>query len=143
MGFLSFSLGMYNTLDRPKMLNTRLEYRPESIVFFKKLKPWAGLELNSELSLWAGAGMLADFDLGRHFILTPSFGAGYYARGRSRHDLSFPLEFRSQLELAYQFKNRSRLALAFSHTSNASLGRPNPGEEVLSLYYHVPFGLLF
>lgn len=141
--FLSFSLGMYNTLDRPKMLDARVEYRAATPVFLKKLKPWAGLEVTSKMSMWFGGGFFADFSLGKNFVLTPSFGAGYYAKGKSSHDLHFPLEFRSQLELSYVFKNESRLGFAVSHISNASLGRHNPGTEIVSLYYHLPFEKAF
>lgn len=138
LDFLSFSLGMYNALDTPKELEARIEYRPDTYVFVKELKPWAGLDLTSELSAWAGAGLLLDLKLSDNVYLVPSFGMGLYAQGHSETDLDFPLAFRSQLELAYQFENRSRLSLAFSHLSNASLGRHNPGAESLVLYYHKP-----
>jgi hypothetical protein len=142
-GFLSFSLGLYNTLDNPKSVDLRIEYRPAKAIFIKELRPWAGLELNSELSLWAGAGLLLDMKLADNIYLTPSFGLGYYTHGSSNHDLNYPLEFRSQIELAYQMENEGRLALAFSHLSNASLGRNNPGTEIVSIYYHLPVNGLF
>lgn len=137
-GFLSFSLGMYNAIDTPKELEARIEYRPDTYVFIKELKPWAGLDLTSELSAWAGAGLLLDLKLAENIYLLPSFGIGLYAQGNSETDLDFPLAFRSQLELAYRFENSSRISLAFSHLSNASLGRHNPGAESLVLYYHKP-----
>src|SRR3546814_20382028 len=75
-------------------------------------------------------------------LLTGSFAPGLYEDGNGKN-LGHTVEFRSQVELGYQFENRSRLSLGFSHTSNGSLSSDNPGVEVLSLYYHLPFAWLF
>ena len=87
-------------------------------------------------------GILLDVVLGDHFYLSPSAGVGYYHEGGGR-DLGSVLEFRTQFEAGYRFENRSRLGLAFSHISNASIGSSNPGTEILTLYYHMPFDWIF
>ncbi|WP_422368017.1 acyloxyacyl hydrolase [Pelagibius sp.] len=118
----------------------RLEYRHGDDFLF--LKPWVGLEVTSEGSVWGGIGVLVDVVFYDDFILTGSFAPGFYEEGDGK-DLGSALEFRSQIELGYQFENKSRLSLGFSHTSNASIDDDNPGVEVLTLYYHLPIDEIF
>ena len=139
--FLTFGIGYY---DINKQDNTaadfRLEYRHgEKFWIFK---PWVGVEATSDGAFYGAAGILIDVFLGDRVVLTPSFGAGYYADGGGK-DLGHEIEFRSQIELGYRFDNRARLSLAFSHISNASIGDENPGVEILNVYYSLPLeGLL-
>ena len=49
------------------------------------------------------------------------------------------IEFRTTLEVSYQLKNSNRIGLSFGHISNANLGNKNPGVEILSLSYHIPY----
>lgn len=118
----------------------RLEYRHGDDFLF--LKPWAGLEVTSEGSVWGGIGVLVDVVFYDDFIVTGSFAPGFYEEGDGK-DLGSALEFRSQIELGYQFENKSRLSLGFSHISNASIDDDNPGVEVLTLYYHLPIDEIF
>lgn len=144
-GFLGLSIGYFNALDGDEQsaADFRIEYRPDSPIFIRQLKPWAGAEVTSRGSAWAGAGLLLDLKLSNRLYLIPSFGAGLYAHNGRDPDLDHPIQFRSQLELAYAFDNQSRLGLAFSHLSNAGLGDQNPGTEAVSLYWHVPIDFLF
>lgn len=139
---LSFGLGWWDILDNEDAVDARVEYRMND-TFFWKLKPWIGGELTSELSAWAGGGILADFDLGDDLYLTPCFGAGIYSQGSSDLDLDYPIQFRSQIEIGKELENGARIGAAFSHISNSSLGDSNPGTEVLNFYYHIPWGDLF
>ncbi len=118
----------------------RLEYRSDLALWL--IKPWAGLEATSDGALYGVAGLLADIRLGRRVVLTPSLGVGAYRDGGGK-DLGAVLEFRSQLELAWRFDDASRLGLAVSHISNASVGKDNPGTEILTLYYALPLERLF
>jgi len=138
-GFLGLSIGYYDVLSNRNAVDFRLEYRPNKSVVFSHLKPWMGLEVTSNASLWAGAGLLYDWEVHEKWHIIPSLGLGYYAKGSSDLDLDYPLEFRSQLELAYEYDSGDRLGLAFSHMSNGSLGAHNRGTEVVSLYWHIPF----
>jgi len=118
----------------------RLEYRHGEDFLF--LKPWGGLEVTSDGSVWGGIGVLVDITFFDNIVLTGSIAPGLYAEGGGK-DLGSAFEIRSQIELGYQFENKSRLSVGFSHTSNASTADDNPGTEVLSLYYHLPLDVLF
>jgi hypothetical protein len=118
----------------------RLEYRHGED--FLWLKPWGGLEVTSDGSVWGGIGVLVDITFFDSVVLTGSVAPGLWSRGSGK-DLGHVVEFRSQVELGYQFENRSRLSVAFSHISNAELDSTNPGTEVLNLYYHLPLDVLF
>lgn len=136
---LNFAIGYYDVFDKQDGIDFRVEYRSDSIIFTENLKPWGGVEITSQGSLWGGGGLLYDLNISDKWYLTPSLGAGLYTNGGSDKDLDYPLQFRSQLELAYEFKTDARIGLSFSHMSNAGLGDKNPGTEVLSLNWSLPF----
>ncbi|MCB1681975.1 MAG: acyloxyacyl hydrolase [Alphaproteobacteria bacterium] len=144
-GFLGLSVGRYDIFHRDdgQSADFRVEYRPDLPLFIKAFKPWAGLELTPDGTLWAGGGLLADIRLTDHVFLTPGFGAGYYNQGQNHLDLGFPLLFRSQLELGYQLDSGERIALSFSHLSHCGLGDDNPGAEIVNLSYLIPLDRLF
>ena len=91
---------------------------------------------------YAAAGVLADVELGRGWVVTPSFGAGYY-NASSGLDLGFDAEFRTAVELARRFGRGQRLGLCFAHLSNGSLSDTNPGTETLGISYSFPIDFLF
>lgn len=136
---LNFAIGYYDVFDDEDAIDLRVEYRPASSVFIDNLKPWVGLEVTTEASLWIGGGLLYDWNFQDSWYLTPSFGAGLYAQGSSDLDLGHPIEFRSQLEISYAFDNDARVGLSLSHMSNAGLDSKNPGTEILSLSISYPF----
>lgn len=136
---ISFSVGYYDIMDDDGAMDFRVEYRPDFPLLLNELRPWVGAEVTSDLSIWAGGGILYDWNVAPNWYITPSFGVGVYDEGSSDKDLDYPIEFRSQLEAAYQFDSGQRAGVAFGHLSNASLGDDNPGTEVLSLYWHVPY----
>ena len=41
--------------------------------------------------------------------------------------------------IAYELNNNNRIGISFSHISNANLGDKNPGVEILSFSYHIPY----
>lgn len=138
---ISGGVGWYDFVDsEDEAVDFRLEYRHGDD--FLWLKPWGGLEVTTDGSVWGGVGVLVDFTFFDRIVLTGSFAPGLWSRGSGK-DLGHVVEFRSQAELGYQFENQSRLSVAFSHTSNASLDDENPGVEVLNLYYHLPLDVLF
>lgn len=138
---ISAGVGWYDfNLSDDEAVDFRLEYRHGDDFLF--LKPWGGLEVTSDGSIWGGIGVLVDITFFDAVVLTGSFAPGLYEDGDGK-DLGHTVEFRSQVELGYQFENRSRVSLAFSHISNANLGDDNPGTEILNLYYHLPLDVLF
>ena len=124
--------------------NSILEIGPESENFFN-LKPLLGIEATSDSAIYLLGGIYLEDNVGSlfageesNFILTPSFGVGYYDEGDGMK-LGNNIEFRTSLEISYQLQNSNRIGLSFGHISNANIGHKNPGVEILSLSYQVPF----
>ena len=124
--------------------NSILEIGPESENFFN-LKPLLGIEATSDSAIYLLGGIYLEDNVGSlfvgeesNFILTPSFGVGYYDEGDGMK-LGNNIEFRTSLEISYQLQNSNRIGLSFGHISNANIGDKNPGVEILSLSYQVPF----
>lgn len=107
---------------------------------FFQLHPFAGLETTTGYQIYLFGGLVFDFSLGRHIVISPNFAAGYYSEGEGKH-LGCPLEFRSTLEAGYRFDSEWRLTGYVGHTSNAHLGNKNPGVEHAGLYVHIPLKL--
>ncbi len=120
------------------------EIGPSSYEFFN-IKPFVGIESTSDSAFFLIAGVYLEDNVGTlltgessNFILTPSFGTGYYQDGDGKK-LGNSIEFRSTLEISYQLKNNNRIGLSLGHISNANLGDNNPGVEILSLSYQVAY----
>ena len=137
---LAFSTGVAEIFDSQQELFWGVECRPAFRLFH--IGPCFLFGTGKSHEFYAGLGLLIDFELGRDWVCTPSFGGGYY-NAASGLDLGFDAEFRSGLELSKRFANGQRLGLAFSHISNGSLGRHNPGSETLGLNYVIPIGRIF
>ncbi|MGB0719066.1 MAG: acyloxyacyl hydrolase [Bdellovibrionales bacterium] len=129
--------GIYDNIDFAAT-DFRIEYRSKDIGWIYGIKPWAGFEITSDSSKWAGIGVLYDWYTSENFILTPNVGVGLYDEGNSGLDLDGAMEFRLQLEGSYEFENNHRLGLSIGHISNAGTADRNPGTEIVNLYYHVP-----
>ena len=156
-GYDIFGIGMYNVKFDGSETNTATDFRyerrfdkslieigPESENFFY-LKPFAGLEATSDSATYFIVGIYLEDNLGTLFvgeknnlIFTPSFGAGYYDEGDGKK-LGNNIEFRTTFEVSYHLKNNNRVGFSIGHISNANLGDKNPGVEIISLSYQVPF----
>ena len=124
--------------------NTLLDIGPEEDNFFF-LKPFFGIEYTNDSASYFLTGIYFEDNLGELFEgnksryhFTPSFGAGFYDDGSGKK-LGNALQFRTSFELSYELKNKNRIGISFSHISNANLGNKNPGVEILSFSYHIPF----
>ena len=109
------------------------------------LKPFLGVEFSSDSAYYILTGIYLEDNLGKLFtgeenklIFTPSFGLGYYDDGDGKQ-LGNDLQFRSTLEFSYTLPNKNRIGLSLGHISNANLGNKNPGVEILSLSYQIPY----
>lgn len=102
-----------------------------------QFRPLVGVMATAKGSFYGYLGINFDLLFFDHLLFAPGFAAGYYAPGNGKN-LGYPLEFRSGIELAWQFCDWHRLGIHFYHLSNASLGRRNPGEESLVLFYDIP-----
>lgn len=134
-GYLSFGLGYFDINDNKGAAEFRLERRLNKSLWMTQ--PFVGVMGTGDAAIYGYGGIAFDWVLS-NFILTPSFAVGGYLDGDGK-DLGHTIEFRSALEIAYQFPDRHRLGLMFYHLSNASLADNNPGTEVLSLSYSIPF----
>ena len=124
--------------------NTLVEIGPESENFFY-LKPFVGLETTTDSAVYVLGGIYLEDNLGTlfigedsNFVFTPSFGAGFYDDGDGKK-LGNNIQFRTTFEFSYELKNKNRIGISYGHISNANLGDKNPGVEILSFSYQVPF----
>ena len=157
IGYDVFAIGVYDVKFDGSQTNQSADFRyerrfdnslfeigPESENFFN-LKPFAGIELTSDSAAYFMGGIYLEDNLGTifvgeesNFIFTPSFGAGYYDEGDGKK-LGNNIEFRTTLEVRYELEDKNRLGLSVGHISNANLGDKNPGVEIISLSYQIPF----
>lgn len=135
--FLNANWGEYQVLDPGSTTRFGIEYRTDPRDEYVDVHPSFGVSS-------AGAGTNDyDFDLGRdlwldrHWVLTPSLGAGIFSEG-THINLGNSLEFRSCLGIAWRFDTDFRLGLGFYHLSNANISRMNPGTEALVLSFSIP-----
>ena len=91
------------------------------------LKPTTGAFITQDSASYAYIGGKIDFKLGP-FILSPSFGPGYYDQGNGK-DLGSALEFKSEIKVGFDFFDNSKLSYSYSHISNNDWGDTNPGTD--------------
>ena len=127
-----------------RLENTIFDIGPKEDNFFF-LKPFFGIEYTSDSATYFLSGIYVEDNLGQLFegkksnlYFTPSFGAGIYDDGSGKK-LGNDIQFRTSLEISYELKNKNRIGVSFSHISNANLGDKNPGVEILSFSYHIPY----
>ena len=152
-----FGLGIYDIKfdgsEKNQATDFRYEYRsdkslldigPEEDNFFF-LKPFFGVEFTNDSASYFLTGIYFEDNLGEllegdesKFFFTPSFGVGIYDDGSGKK-LGNNLQFRTSFELSYELKNQNRIGISLSHISNANLGDKNPGVEILSFSYHIPY----
>ena len=152
-----FGLGIYDIKfdgsEKNQATDFRYEYRIDKSLFdigpeednFFFLKPFFGIEYTNDSASYFLTGIYFEDNLGELFegnksklYFTPSFGAGIYDDGSGKK-LGNNLQFRTSFELSYELKNQNRIGISFSHISNANLGDKNPGVEILSFSYHIPY----
>jgi hypothetical protein len=138
---LSFAVGYLGLRDDDGSAELRVEYRWGKPLNWK-IRPWVGIEPICEGALWVGGGILADFELGKRWMITPGWGMGLFGDSECL-ELGNEVEFRTQLEFGYRFDSGRRVSFSISHLSNAGLSESNPGTEILNVYYHVPVHQLF
>ena len=152
-----FALGIYDIKfdgsEKNQATDFRYEYRSDNSIInigpkednFFFLKPFFGIEFTNDSASYFLTGIYFEDNLGELFegnkskyFFTPSFGAGFYDDGSGKK-LGNDIQFRTSLEVSYQLKNKNRIGISFSHISNANLGSKNPGVEILSFSYHIPY----
>ncbi|MBU6383658.1 MAG: acyloxyacyl hydrolase [Verrucomicrobia bacterium] len=140
---LSFGIGAYDFYrDRYRTFEFEIEYKPYVKAFkspnrYLEFRPLIGVMATARGTFYGYLGINFDLLFCDHIHFAPGFAAGYFTPGKGKN-LGYPLEFRSGIELGWQFSDWHRLGIHFYHLSNASLGRRNPGEESLVLFYDIP-----
>ena len=156
-GMNVFGLGIYDIKfdgsEKNQATDFRYEYRIDKPLFdigpeednFFFLKPFFGVEYTNDSASYFLTGIYFEDNLGELFEgnqnklhFTPSFGAGIYDDGSGKK-LGNDLQFRTALEVSYELKNKNRIGISLSHISNANLGAKNPGVEILSFSYQIPY----
>ena len=152
-----FGLGIYDIKfdgsEKNQATDFRYEYRLDKSLFeigpeednFFFLKPFFGVEYTNDSASYFLTGIYFEDNLGELFegdksklYFTPSFGAGIYEDGSGKK-LGNDVQFRTTLEVSYELKNKNRFGISLSHISNANLGDKNPGVEILSFSYQIPY----
>ena len=156
-GTIVFGLGIYDIKfdgsEKNQATDFRYEYRSDKSLLdigpkednFFFLKPFFGIEFTNDSASYFLTGIYFEDNLGElfegdksKFYFTPSFGEGIYDDGSGKK-LGNNLQFRTSFELSYELKNQNRIGISLSHISNANLGEKNPGVEILSFSYQIPY----
>lgn len=141
--FFSIAAGAYDVIrEKHRTFELSLEYKFHLNCLkppnrFLQFRPLVGVMSTAKGSIYGYLGINFDLLFGDHVLFAPGFAAGYFTPGDGKN-LGYPIEFRSGVELAWQFSDWHRLGIHFYHLSNASLGKRNPGEESLVLFYDIP-----
>jgi hypothetical protein len=114
----------------------RGEYRFGDIGLWP-ISPFVGVSGTSDGASYVYGGFGFDINFGPSWVLTPNGAVGYFGKG-SGTNLGSVVEFRTGAEFAYRFPDLTRLGLAVNHTSNAGIGKHNPGEQSVVLMYSMP-----
>ena len=152
-----YGIGLYDVKfdgsEKNQATDFRYEFRSDESLLnigpkednFFYLKPFFGIEYTNDSASFFLTGIYFEDNLGELFegskskyFFTPSFGAGIYNDGSGKK-LGNDLQFRTSLEVSYELQNKNRIGISFSHISNANLGDKNPGVEILSFSYHIPY----
>jgi len=116
----------------------RGEYRfPDTLWIFA---PFVGMSVTTDGAFYGYGGIGFDINFTPNWVLTPNGAIGYFGRG-SGTNLGSSTEFRTGAELAYRFEDMSRFGVGFYHTSNAGIGKHNPGEQSAVVTYSIPLSL--
>lgn len=134
----SFSAGAFDVFrPRHRTCEYSFEYQFQLKYQFFVVRPILGMMITAKGSAYGYGGFNFDFVFNEVLVLSPGIAVGFYHVGGGKN-LGCPLEFRSCFEVAWQRVNLQRLGARISHISNASLGRRNPGQESIVVFYSIP-----
>jgi lipid A 3-O-deacylase len=103
------------------------------------ISPFIGALGTGQGAFYGYFGIAIDIHLFDNFIVTPSEAFGYFEPGSHGFNLGSWAEFRSGAEFAYRFADGRRFGLGLYHVSNAGFGKIDPGEEMATAVFTVPF----
>ena len=133
--FIVVGLGGFDVNDNETA--SQLEFQAKFQKRIWLFKPQVGAFFTTKSGFYAYGGGSMDWFFGRRYVVSPSFGAGWYQKGDGK-ELGGVLQFRSAIEIAYRLRSRGRVGLQVGHLSNASIFEDNPGTEFAILNYSIP-----
>lgn len=120
-----------------------IEYQWAEGITRYDLKNFVGIIRTRDAShfLYNGLSRTSKFTEGKTGLaLNFAVGQGLYFHGGGNDtDLGFILEFRTSAGLLWIFEDNTRIGVHFSHLSNASIVDTNPGTELITFTYELPF----
>lgn len=143
VGYAKVFIGTYDMFRDNQDTQYGLEVQSPNGLSRYDFKPLLGLLRTREQShyLYTGVSRTSFFthsETGLAF--TFSFGPGLYFYGDGEDtDLGHIFELRSSGGLIWQFADATRIGVHYSHLSNASIALQNPGAEMLTVTYQLPF----
>jgi len=135
LGAGAFDVTPSNAPDAHTAAEFRGEYRFGDKLWI--ISPFIGASATSDGAFYGYGGFGFDINFTPNLVLTPNGAVGYFTHG-SGTNLGSVVEFRTGAELAWRFADMRRLGIAVTHTSNAGIGKHNPGEQSVVLMYSIP-----
>jgi hypothetical protein len=134
--------GAFNVIVDTKKQNSATTFMASSEYRFGDLwwilAPFVGVQGTNQGAFYGYFGFGFDIHLPYNLVVTPSGAFGYFEPGHGL-DLGSIWEFRSGAELAYRTDDHRRFGIGFYHLSNAGIGKKNPGQEMVTAVFTVPF----
>lgn len=114
-----------------------LEYRaaPYAELSWAKLSLAGRVSYDNGKTLWVGAGLHTETDMGNGWFIEGAFMPGYYDFTDAKDDLGSHLEFLSSFGVGHKLSETTAISAAVYHMSNASLGTINPGRNTVALRF--------
>ncbi len=135
---LSLDAGVFDFLHDKKAGAFDLQYRGRPLLWW--FRPVLGAMFDTDNAAYAYGGLALEIWFGSQIVLTPDAVVGAYGNGdRKAKNLGNTVEFRTGADLAWRFQSNTRLGIGFHHISNAGIGKNNPGTELITVNYAVPF----
>jgi lipid A 3-O-deacylase len=142
-GFGKVFMGTVDTFRENQDTQYGVEYQFAHGYSRYDFKPVVGLLRTRDAShyLYTGFSRTSKFSASATGLaLTLSFGPGLYVHGDGADtDLGHPFELRTSAGLLWIFADSTRIGAHFSHLSNASITDTNPGTEMITVSYELPF----
>lgn len=142
-GYAKVFIGTYDMFRDNQDTQYGLEIQAQRGWSRYDFKPLLGFMRTREQShyLYTGISRTSFFTSGETGLaFTFSFGPGLYFYGAGEDtDLGHLFELRSSGGLIWQFADATRIGVHYAHLSNASISLENPGTEMVTLTYQLPF----
>lgn len=142
-GYAKVFIGTYDMFRDNQDTQYGLEIQAQRGLSRYDFKPLLGFMRTREQShyLYTGISRTSFFTSGETGLaFTFSFGPGLYFYGAGEDtDLGHMFELKSSGGLVWQFADATRIGVHYAHLSNASVALENPGTEMVTLTYQLPF----